>query len=204
MERGESVQLSNNDVTVRTYEGHVQEYIDGTPQEVSGFIKDWIDESLAGVPKNGAILELGSGFGRDADYIEQKGYNILRTDATHGFVDLLRQQGHEAHDLNAITDDLGGPYDMVFADAVLLHFETADFKAVVKKACDSLVNGGIFAFTVKKGEGEEWSTAKLGEPRYFRYWEHDGLEFALEEANFTDVRIATDPTGVWLHVIAKK
>lgn len=114
-----------NDTTVQSYDAHIQEYIDGTPQVVQGFVKSWIDTVLAGLSHDTQILEFGSAFGRDADYIESKGYKVQRTDVTPGFVTLLQSQGHQASILNAITDDLNGPYDLVFADAVLLHFTRA-------------------------------------------------------------------------------
>ena len=57
-----------NNRTVESYNAHIQEYIDGTPHEVSGVVKDWLDGSLADVPKDARILEFGSAFGRDAEY----------------------------------------------------------------------------------------------------------------------------------------
>lgn len=63
---------------------------------MQGFVKDWIDTVLAGLPQDAKIPEFGSAFGRDADYIESKGYKVQRTDVTPGFVKLLQSQGHQA------------------------------------------------------------------------------------------------------------
>jgi SAM-dependent methyltransferase len=156
-----------NDKTVQSYEEHVQEYIAGTPQDVSGDVKDWIDRALSHVDKSGTILEIGSAFGRDATYIESKGYRVDRTDATKAFVELLNKQGHTARVLNAITDDFGGPYAMVIANAVFLHFKPDEAKQALRNAYKALQPNGIFAFTVKEGNGEEWTDDKLGSPRYF-------------------------------------
>lgn len=194
----------SNEKTLISYEQHVQEYIDGTPQEVSSFVKDWIDESLSYVPKSGRVLEIGSAFGRDANYIEQAGYVVRRTDATENFVDLLRSQGHEADLLNAITDDLGGPYKMVFADAVLLHFTAEELTSVLSKIYESLGTGGILAFTLKQGVGAEWSNDKLGAPRFFNYWTRDELEGELNKQNFKILKLASDDSRKWWQVISKK
>ncbi len=101
--------------------------------------------------------------------MEVAGYKVERTDGTEAFVKLLQEQGHSARVLNAITDEFDGKYDMVFANAVLLHFTPSETANVFKKACNSVKQNGILAFTVKQGDGEEWSEAKLDAPRYFCY-----------------------------------
>jgi SAM-dependent methyltransferase len=93
--------VDENEITLQSYNQHIKEYVAGTPKSViHGMFKDWIDRALANISKGSSVLELGSGFGRDADYIESKGYKVVRTDAAQGFVDLLKKQGHEALSLN--------------------------------------------------------------------------------------------------------
>ncbi len=198
--------MENNDKTLRSYEAHVQEYIDGTPQDVSGGVKDWIDRALSHIEKGSTVLELGSASGRDAAYIESRGYTVVRTDAAKAFVELLKKQGHLARRLNAITDDFGGPHAMVFANAVLLHFKPEEAKQVLKNALASLQDGGVLAFTVKQGGGQEWSEAKLGAPRYFYYWQVDSLRKLVEDAGFEIIEITIGSTrkAQWLQIIARK
>lgn len=197
-----------NQETISSYEAHVAEYIEGTPQEVTGDVKRWIDATLQDLPLDANILEFGSAFGRDAAYIEEKGYRIQRTDATQGFVDYLREHGHEAGQLNAITDELTDNYDLVFADAVLLHFTAKEVEVVLGKVLRSLSEGGRFSFSLKQGEGEEWSEAKLGAPRYFRYWQESEVIDLLKDVGYSDVDITDGSFGrsnaKWLHIIAKK
>lgn len=198
---------NSNETTVQSYDGHVQEYIDATPQKVEGFIQTWIDNVLAGLSQTAKILEFGTAFGRDADYIESKGYAVERTDVTPGFVKLLQDKGHAARILNAITDDLGSGYDLIFADAVLLHFTRDEAQRVIGKVHDALVSGGRFAFSLKIGEGEEWEETKLGAPRFFCYWTKETIEPVLGQAGFTDMHITDDyvgSTAKWVHVIATK
>jgi SAM-dependent methyltransferase len=194
----------SNSKTLNAYEAHVQEYIDGTPQEVGEHVKVWIDAALVKVPQDAKILELGSAFGRDAAYIEAAGFTVQRTDATKAFVDLLQDKGYTARVLNIITDDLDGPYDMVFANAVLLHLTAEEFQAAVAKIYASLREKGIFAFTVKQGTGTEWSDTKLGAPRFFQYWAEQPLRQVLEDNNFAVLELATDSAQKWLHVITQK
>lgn len=147
--------MKENDTTLQSYESHIQEYIDGTPQEVSGHVKEWLDEALSLVPKDGHILELGSAFGRDAAYVEGEGYQVQRTDATQGFVDMLNQQGHNARLLNAITDDFGSGWDLIFANAVLLHFTPKETEVVLKKVHDALTEKGCLHLQSNKVKDQD-------------------------------------------------
>lgn len=197
-----------NQTTIDTYNAHIQEYIDGTPQEVSGTIKSWIDGTLSGLPTDTKILEIGSAFGRDANYIESQGYRVERTDASSGFVELLRAQGHETRLLNILTDQLTPGYGVVFADVVLLHFTRPEIESVISKVYSSLNESGCFAFSLKQGEGENWSTDKLGAPRYFCYWSADTIKTKLNEAGFSHTDIADGGVGhdnaKRLHIVATK
>lgn len=198
----------SNRTTLNSYEGHAEEYIKGTPQEVSGNVQLWIDETLASVPLEASILELGSAFGRDAEYIESKGYKVQRTDATQAFVDYLRKQGHSAEYFNAIIDEFPSSYDLIFANAVLLHFTTDEVEVVLWKIFQSLNVGGRLSFSLKLGEGEEWSDAKLGAPRYFHYWQENEIIQLLENTGYDNIHTYNGLVGrndaQWLHIIAEK
>lgn len=197
-----------NETTIQSYEAHIPEYIAGTPLEVSGAVKTWIDTSLEGLPQDARILEIGTAFGRDAAYIEGLGYKVEKTDGTSGFVQWLQDNGHDAKVLNVITDEIDGSYDLIFADAVLLHFTRPETEAVICKVAAALAVNGKFAFSLKQGDGDGWSEEKLGAPRYFCYWNKDNISSLLQEAGFDDISIGDDSTGhnnaKWLHIIARK
>jgi SAM-dependent methyltransferase len=197
---------SGNDKTLKAYNDHIDQYIASMATTGYSDLMIWLDEALALLPPGGLVLEIGTGTGREADYIESRGFKISRSDAASAFVDLLRKQGHEARLINALTDDFGGSYDMVIANAVLLHFTPEEARLVLKKALDSLRPGGIFAFTVKEGHGSEWSDAKIDAPRYFHYWQRPALETLVNDSGFTIVNIipGTSRSAKWLQIIAKK
>jgi len=192
MNKEQTENLSPNTLTLRSYEAAVQEYINGTAAEVSGSFKNWIDQILALLPSNAQIIEIGSGFGRDANYIESFGFKIERTDATESFVIFLQKQGNSAHKFNILTDAFYAQYDLVFANAVFLHFTPEELELALIKVHNALKNNGILAFSVKKGEGEEWTTAKLGKPRYFCYWEESKMFALLKRIEFEVVLLLED------------
>ncbi len=194
-----------NERTLKSYNNHLQEYIDGTPHEVESdaSIKAWIDKALSMLPENGVILEIGSGFGRDADYIEQAGFKVVRTEAAHSFVDYLNKNKKGAIELNVITDEIEGEYDMVFANAVLLHLTPDELEIALGKIHNAINGAGILAFSMKRGKGSEWSDAKLGAPRFFQYWELKPLAQVLKKSDFNISWFSGETDEKWLHIIAK-
>jgi SAM-dependent methyltransferase len=198
--------MDDNDITLKSYDDHIQEYVDGTPHTLDAGCNEWLDEILESLPRAAEILELGSGFGADADYIEAKGHKVIRTDASRGFVKLLKEQGHDALILNALTDDLGNNRVMIFANAVFLHFNRQQLADVLLKTYSSLRPGGILAFSLKEGDGESWTNEKLSAPRYFCYWRSGDIQKAVEAAGFKDIKIISDTTSTvdWLNITALK
>jgi protein-L-isoaspartate O-methyltransferase len=79
------------DRTLAAYRSTVEEYVRGTAH-AGPAVTAYLDQ-VAGLAAGGTVLELGSGPGRDADYLESRGAHVVRTDATPGFVDRLRAAG---------------------------------------------------------------------------------------------------------------
>lgn len=199
--------MSGNDATLRSYDATVQAYVDGTSHAVEGASRDWLERALDGLAPSARIFELGSAFGRDAAYVAARGFRPECSDAVDGFVARLRDRGFPARLFNALHDPLPGRHDLILANAVMLHFTRDEFALVAAKLCRALAPGGRFAFSLKRGDGEEWSDAKLGAPRFFRYWQPDDLPAALAAAGFADWDIVGVRTGRthadWLYVIAR-
>ncbi|MDP1880158.1 MAG: methyltransferase domain-containing protein [Parachlamydiaceae bacterium] len=194
--------ISSNGITLKSYEQSLNEYINGTPSETTGNIKIWIDLFLNLLPSNPRIIEIGSAFGRDAQYIESQGFSVERTDATVGFVNFLKNKGYSAKEFNILTDDFTSVYDLIFANAVFLHFNSEELIEVLKKIQGSLSTNGILAFSVKHGEGEGWSNEKIGQPRFFCYWNKDKIQLLMETLNFEVLSISEDEK--FLQITAKK
>jgi SAM-dependent methyltransferase len=198
----------SNQKTVESYENGVNQYIQNSPNRRGRPVQDWIDKSLEGLAKDARILEFGSAYGRDADYMESKGFYVEKTDVTRGFVDILKQKDPKAHLLNAITDDIPGVYELIIANAVLLHFTTEETAHVAEKVLRALPPGGRFALTLKQGDGEGWQEKKEMGPRYFNYWQRDGIVELLSKLGFIDINAWVDESdsanATWIMVIAEK
>ena len=82
--------MSMNGTTLTSYNMGIYQYIAGTAQETNGAVQIWIDNVLNYLATDAKIIEIGSAFGRDANYMESvKGFAVERTDASEGFVAYL-------------------------------------------------------------------------------------------------------------------
>ena len=191
--------------TIKSYESRYVEYTTATVNTVQGPMKEWLDSVVEELPLDAEIFEIGSGFGRNAKYLEAKGYTVHCSDATEGFITILKAQGFDTQHLNALTDEIMGEYDLILANAVLLHFTDKDTTQVLRKIYQALKPGGRFVFSLKRGDGDEWSDSKVGLPRYFNYWQPEELTELLDTTGFKSVDIKRDAKGEgseWLMVTA--
>jgi 2-polyprenyl-3-methyl-5-hydroxy-6-metoxy-1,4-benzoquinol methylase len=146
--------LANSYRTVRSYERSAREYDTLVNPKRPPHIEDALRRLVQCLPTGGLVLEIGSGTGRDADFIESLGAVVRRTDATQAFLDLMAERGKQADLLNVMTDELGGPYDGVLAMGVLIHVDREQTDAVLRKVHAALKPGGAFLVAMRKGEGE--------------------------------------------------
>jgi predicted TPR repeat methyltransferase len=193
-----------NDITIASYQAAAHEYLDRGPTTSLPSYDAFVARFAAMVGPSGHVLELGSGPGLDATKLESFGLRVDRTDATPAFLDMMRADGHEARQLDLRTDELGGPYDAVFANAVLLHLARNTLVDVLVRTRQAVRDGGLIGFTVKEGEGEAWSNEKLDLPRYFVYWREDALREATTRAGWAVLSIdhVQGRVNQWLYVLA--
>jgi pimeloyl-ACP methyl ester carboxylesterase len=187
--------------TLSTYEQGIDAYIRDSVRTPGH--EDFLRRVLELLPHGAHMLELGTGPGHDALFFESGGVNVRRTDGAIGFVARLRAGGLQAGVLEITSGDFGGPYDVVFANAVLVHLTDAQLDLVLAKAFLAVRPGGLLAFTVKEGDGDAWSTAKVGRPRFFNYWREPSLLEHVLAAGWRplSVKHVQGRTEPWINVI---
>jgi Methyltransferase domain len=188
--------------TLAAYRSWAREYLRGSARPAPDLIA-YLGR-FATLARPGPVLEIGTGPGWDADYLESHGVRVIRTDATPAFVSLLRAAGHHARLLDARTDPLGGPYQGILANAVLHHLNRDQFQDVLQRARTAVAASGVLGFTVKEGDDAAWSEHKLGLPRHFTYWREPAVRAALHRADWPDTSIChVTSRDNWLHVLAR-
>lgn len=200
--------------TVAAYDAHAAAYAEGI-LAADDLMEEQNHAFAAAVGPGARVLEIGSGPGRDAALLERLGLDVRRTDVTTAFVDLLREQGHDADVLDPLCDDLddpahpGTPYDGVWASASLLHVDRTDLPGLLARLAAATRPGGVLALSLKEGDGEAWSThGFVSAPRRFVYWREPGLRAVLDAAGWDVEQVGhtrSARTGEpWLDVQARR
>jgi SAM-dependent methyltransferase len=178
---------------VEAYAARPDDYAAATA-DLHDDVLGWLEEFAAAVGTGGHVLEIGSGGGRDARAFEERGLRVRRTDVTPAFVDRLRGEGFEADVLDPLTDELGGPYDGVWANACLLHVDRADLPVVLGRLAGATRPGRVLALSVKEGDGDIWSVhGTIPSPRRFVLWREPALVAALTAAGWAVVEVRHRP-----------
>lgn len=198
--------MDETEVTLAAYEGGVEKYLATTPAEPSALAR-WLGSLAGDVFAPGArVFEIGSAGGCDAAYLRQAGFDVLASDAAQAFVDYLR-----SHDFpDAVRYDVrrdpppDTDVDIIFANAVLPHLRRDETAAVLRRLHDDFGDETVLFASVKLGDGEGWSTEKLGSRRWYTYWHPEEFTHALIDAGWVveEARIRTGRYDDWVSVIA--
>lgn len=173
--------LANTRQTVQSYEGFAREYDALCGPLPPPDVEDGLRRLMQIVPLGGSVLEVGSGPGREADFIESLGAVVRRTDAAKAFVEVQAGRGKSVELLNVVTDDLGGLYDAVLALCVLIHVDREQIDAVLRKVQGALRPGGALLVSMRTGEGE------TGGSYHTVYWTRDRFSARLMAAGLSIV-----------------
>ena len=101
--------------------------------------------TLAGNPTNAAVLELGCGNGRDAREIIRRTPNYLGVDSSEKMIEIAKSKVPKGTFITAdvLNYEFLGPYDIVFAFALLRHISLVELPAFLKQVGESLKPGGV-------------------------------------------------------------
>ncbi len=194
---------SPNQDTIKSYENTHQDYTDSRSPEQSAQYLKWVIDELAEL-KNPQILEIGTGTGYDADYLDRLGYNITRSDAVEGFINQNQARGKSVVKLDVINDRIEKEYDLIFAINVLQHMDQEDFKKSIQNLNAGLKSGGRLLFSITVGAGDtEWHDDKGG-ARVFLNWQPDKLTQILEQEGFESIKLKEIGYKNWVQVKATK
>src|SRR5688572_19297277 len=126
-------QLSPNRRTIASYDRCALEYAHSTKPKSGSNDHPTLARFLEVVPAGGLVLEIGSGPGWDADWLERRGVHVRRTDASTAFIEIQAARGVTAELLDVLTDNLGGPYAGVIARYVFQHIDRSQLPDVLTR-----------------------------------------------------------------------
>lgn len=201
---------SANRRTIDSYEQIAREYADDTAPDSSGvaeFSGKGLRRLVDAVPAGGTALEVGSGPGWDADFVESQGVAVRRTDVTAAFIEFQAERGKHVEKLDVTSDELGGPYDAVIALAVLQHVDRPQIPALLRRVAAALQPGGVFLVAIPEGVGERWDVGGSGNRYFVALWSESDFRTLLEDAGLGvewSFSSGESEESAWLMLLARK
>jgi SAM-dependent methyltransferase len=201
---------SANRRTIDSYERIAREYAADTAPDSSDaaeFSREGLRRLVDAVPAGGTALEVGSGPGWDADFVESQGVPVRRTEVTAAFMDFQAERGKQVEKLDVTTDELGGPYDAVIALAVLQHVDRAQVPAFLRRVAAALQPGGVFLVAIREGVGERWEVGDSGNPYFTVLWTESAFRTLLGDAGLgVEWRFPGEASeeGRWLMLLTRR
>jgi SAM-dependent methyltransferase len=196
---------AHNQRTVAGYERCARDYAAETASSTSPDGKAALRQLAAAVAPGARVLEIGSGPGWDADFLESLGLDVHRTDAAAAFCDFQAERGKRCDTLDLLVDPIAGRYDGIAMLAVLQHFERAQLDPVLRKLAQALGAGGPLLLMYPQGDGEHWEGDASGDFRMVR-WTAEAMDACLAQAGFA---VAWEQSfdgraGSWRSVLARR
>ena len=94
-----------NRLTVDAYDAYAERYAEVTQASHFDSRDEGLDLFAARMKPGGAVLEVASGPGWDADVMEGRGLTVRRTDLSEGFIAVQAKRGKRVERLNLTNDD---------------------------------------------------------------------------------------------------
>ncbi|WP_206409830.1 methyltransferase domain-containing protein [Lysobacter enzymogenes] len=172
----------HNRRTVAAYEGYARGYAAAVPSTPSEPAAADLRRFAAALAPRAQVLEIGSGPGWDADFLETLGVQVRRTDVTAAFLRLQIERGKAAYPLDLLTDAIDTVYDGIVMLYVVQHFEREQLDGVLAKLARALAANGAMLLSHMLGDGEEWE-GDAGDYRVVR-WTAAAFDERLARAGF--------------------
>lgn len=165
----------------------------------------------ARLPRGARVLDLGCGTGHDALYLAKRGCTVIAVDATEVFAKKARRRC-AGRNVRVVRSDMGayafprGAFDLVWANASLIHVPKKRLPALLARIRSSLRPGGILAATIHNGRREGVHPGTWIPGRFFASYLKEELARIVEGAGFHVVELRgavnEDRRGRWLNIIA--
>lgn len=192
--------------TIHSYNSLAHEYDEETSDFWDRFPQSFFDAFIQ--LTKGAVLDIGSGPGREALILQHAGLKVVCIDASQAMIDMTASKGLESHvgDFSNLPFE-DSSFDGVWAYTSLLHVPKSEVKKPMQEIMRVLKQNGIFGLGLIEGITEGYRvTEKVTTPRWFSYYTKEQIEELLGQFCFDIVYFEQfkPHTKNYLNYISKK
>ena len=192
----------SQDTTLSWYRENAIQYAEETRNSL---VLDALWEFLSRMKEGGAILDYGSGSGRDSAYFINKGFSV---DSLDGSAEMKAQAerlfGIKVKLASFLSLEEKDKYDGIWAQASILHLEEHDLRVALTLIERALKRDGVFYSSFRKGEEDGYENGRwytnMTERRFLSFLPASLYGEKIWESQ--DVRPGVNRT--WLSIICRK
>ena len=132
-----------------------------------------------------SLLEVGAGHGRDSQFFQDNGFQVICIDLSPEMVKLCQQKGLNARLMDMIHLDFADEsFDAVYSLNCLLHLPKKELPIVLKNIKRVLKPEGLFFLGVYGGYDFEgiWEKDTYTPKRFFSFYSDEGLRQVVTES----------------------
>ena len=201
------------EITKATYDEIAQDYAKRDARTDIPEIPAWtkaLNRFCELVIKNGSVLDIGVGGGRDAEIFIKKGFNVTGIDISEKMLAGAKSKVPKANFMTMDMEELKFPparFDGVWANASLHHMPKSKLLAVLKKIKLVLKPQGLLQIIVKQGDYDGiLENEKFGRKirRHFSYYMQDEIKGMISDSGFEVINCSSEVDNEWIYILALK
>ncbi|MDP2908660.1 MAG: class I SAM-dependent methyltransferase [Nanoarchaeota archaeon] len=174
-----------------------------------------LNKFISMLPKNAKVLDAGCGSGKDAQYFNDYGLDVIGIDAAKKLIEEAKKnvKGVKFKTMDmAKTSFKDQTFDGIWAAGSLIHDEKCNIPTILEELKRILKDDGVIYVAVKEGSGEEMKKEAVynNEPRPFFYYTLPEIEKMMEQSGFQIIHSRFDEDVLkrkdtkWIDVYCKK
>lgn len=182
--------MDKNQVAISTYQKIADKYSNQYFDDLTD--APYIDQFLNKLPKNGKVLDIGSGPGQFSRYMAKKGFRVIGIDFSKEMVEIAKTKVPETEfrfmDMRNPEFDENS-FDGLLSAYSLIHIPSNEVPNTLKGFYRVLKPGGYLEIIAQKGEADQVVDEPFmpGEKMFFNFFTSEKLSKYLDDVGFSVV-----------------
>lgn len=176
--------------TIRAYNA-LSDLYDAETQDFWERFPEYIFSDFKSMIRGSRVVDLGSGPGRDAEYLRNLGMDVTCVDGAESMIQITRRKGFRSVLKDIRSEDLNfAEFDGVWAYSSFIHISHNEAKIVFNRLSDTMHSGSILFLGLIEGTGSEIvNFAGSDFVRMFQYYTEKSLGDLMENTGFKLIKI---------------